>query len=110
MIKRYRAIAVSVFYVASQMSSAATADQFPDPPKRPTAVAVFWCGPQSNCEITCVIGNTEKKFTNLNAARVQTYPGSDKLWLETSKGPNEIYLLGDALCDFSKMPISRPLN
>jgi hypothetical protein len=51
-----------------------------------------------------------KKFTGLNAARVQVYPGSNKLWLETSLGPNSITLLGDALWDFSKMPITRPLN
>jgi hypothetical protein len=86
-------------------------DQFPDKPKLPTAVTLFWCGPNKNdCQITCFIGNQERKFTGLNAARVQTYPGSDKLWLETSLGPNSITLLGDALCDFSQIPISRPLN
>ena len=89
----------------------AKADKFPDPPKLPQAVAVFWCGGGNNtCEITCTIGGVERKFSNLNAARVQTYPGSDKLWLETSLGPNSITLLGDALCDFSKMPITRPLQ
>lgn len=72
---------------------------------------MFWCGgTNTTCEISCTIGGIEKKFTGLNAARVQTYPGSDKLWLETSLGPNSIILLGDALCDFSKMPITRPLN
>jgi hypothetical protein len=87
------------------------ADPFPDPPKKPNGVTMFWCGANNqNCEITCTIGGVEKKFTKLNAARVQTYPGSDKLWLETSLGPNSIILLGDALCDFSKMPIARPLN
>ena len=90
---------------------AASANQFPDTPKLPTAVAVFWCGgANTNCEITCTIGGVEKTFSGLNAARVQTYPGSDKLWLETDKSPNSIVLLGDAMCDFSKMPISRPLN
>ena len=90
---------------------AAKADQFPDQPKLPQAVAVFWCGgSNNNCEITCTIGGVERRFAGLNAARVQTYPGSNKLWLETSLGPNSIILLGDALCDFSKMPISRPLN
>ena len=91
--------------------SATLAAAFPDPAKLPVAVTTFWCGGENKtCEITCVIGNTEKKFTGLNAARVQTYPGSDKLWLETSLGPNSIVLLGDALCDFSKIPITRPLN
>ncbi len=91
--------------------SSATADPFPDPPNLPKAVAVFWCGAgKTDCEISCTIGGVQKKFAGLNAARVQTYPGSDKLWLETSLGPNSITLLGDALCDFSKMPISRPLK
>ena len=91
--------------------TAAHADPFPDPPQKPKGIAMFWCGgSNTSCEITCSIGGVEKKFTGLNAARVQTYPGSNKLWLETSAGPNSITLLGDALCDFSKMPISRPLN
>jgi hypothetical protein len=89
----------------------AVADQFQGTPQAPNAIALFWCGSGNNtCEITCTIGGVERKFTGLNAARVQTYPGSDKLWLETSLGPNSIILLGDALCDFSKMPITRPLG
>lgn len=92
-------------------TAVAMASEFPDPPKLPVAVAKFWCGGESKtCEITCTIGGTEKKFTGLNAARIQTYPGSDKLWLETSLGPNSIILLGDAMCDFSKMPITRPIQ
>jgi len=103
-------VGIALLCVATTFSISAQADQFPGKPSLPTAVALFWCGPASNCEITCTIGGTEKKFTGLNAARVQTYPGSDKLWLETSLGPNSITLLGDALCDFSKMPITRPLQ
>ena len=87
------------------------ADPFPGQPAAPKAVTLFWCGAgKTDCEISCTIGGVQKKFTGLNAARVQTYPGSDKLWLETSLGPNSIILLGDALCDFSKIPITRPLN
>jgi hypothetical protein len=93
------------------LPNASMADPFPGTPKLPQAITLFWCGSGNNsCEITCTIGGVEKKFTGLNAARVQTYPGSDKLWLETSRGPNEIYLLGDAMCDFSKIPITRPLG
>lgn len=112
MVRIIRALARPLLGIASVIAIAAPAHaQFPDQPKKPTAITVYWCGPgKTDCEITCTIGNTVRKFSNLNAARVQTYPGSDKLWLETSKGPNEIYLLGDALCDFSKIPISRPLN
>jgi len=107
-MKSYAALSAFVLFVFPGVS---LADQFPGQPKLPQPVTLFWCGPgNTNCEITCTIGGIEKKFTGLNAARVQTYPGSDKLWLETSRGPNEIHLLGDAMCDFSKMPITRPLN
>jgi hypothetical protein len=109
-MKKRHGICATVCALTAFSALAAKADQFPDKPKLPQAVAVFWCGTANNCEITCTIGGVERKFTDLNAARVQTYPGSDKLWLETSLGPNSIILLGDALCDFSKMPISRPLN
>jgi hypothetical protein len=108
-MNRMTVLCASMLIAASV--SAVKADPFPDPAKLPTAVTLFWCGPgNTSCEITCTIGGVEKKFTGLNAARVQTYPGSDKLWLETSLGPNSITLLGDALCDFSKIPITRSLQ
>jgi hypothetical protein len=113
MKKKYVGLSATALICVWTFSGASTsfADPFPDPPQKPVAVATFWCGAgNTSCEITCVAGNTERKFTGLNSARVQTYPGSNKLWLETSLGPNSIILLGDALCDFSKMPISRPLN
>ena len=95
----------------SVVGSTAYADQFPDKPKLPTGIVMFWCGGVStSCEITCTIGGTQRHFTGINAARVQTYPGSDKLWLELDPGPNNIFLLGDAFCDFSKMPVTRPLS
>jgi hypothetical protein len=51
-------------------ASATFADQFPDPPRKPVAVATFWCGSENTtCEIPCVMGDTERKFTGLNAAR-----------------------------------------
>ena len=102
--------ALAALVLARQVAPAA-AEPFPDIPRLPTAVAMFWCGlGKSDCEISCTIGGVTKTFSGLHAARVQTYPGSDKLWLEMNPAPNGVILLGDALCDFSKIPVARPIQ
>jgi hypothetical protein len=80
------------------------------PPQKPEAVAQFACKTNPTCEITCAGAFGTKVFKNLDWAVIYKYPNSTRLWLWAAGGPNERYLLGDALCDFSRIPITSPLN
>ena len=67
-----RLAALAAFALASPVAPAA--EPYPDIPRLPTAVVMFWCGlGKSDCEISCTIGGVTRTFSGLHAARVQTY-------------------------------------
>jgi hypothetical protein len=76
------------------------------PAQKHERVALFGCTPDNNCEITCTIFGKDVKFEKVPWAVVYKYPNSTRLWLQLGTGPNAHYLLGDAFCDFTNMPIS----
>lgn len=80
------------------------------PPQVLKGVALFGCGANQNCSITCSFPGGPKTFTNVPWAVVGNYPNSTHLWLTLGSGANENYLLGDAFCDFSKIDTIIPLS
>ena len=78
------------------------------PPQKHERVALFGCAPDNNCEITCTISGKDVKFEKVPWAVVYKYPNSTRLWLQLGTAPNAHYLLGNAFCDFTNMPISNP--
>ena len=72
-----RLAALAAFALASPVAPAA--EPYPDIPRLPTAVVMFWCGlGKSDCEISCTIGGVTRTpprtIMKLAAVASETWP------------------------------------
>jgi hypothetical protein len=101
--------AATALLVLASTAAAANRPPINADPQRIERVALFGCGEnRSDCQITCMGAWGERRFKNVGWVIVYKYPNSTRPWLQMDT-PNNIHLIGDAFCDFSKIPIITPL-
>jgi hypothetical protein len=102
-------LGIAFVFATASLTHAGTPPDYLGKPLAPKSIgALFGCGPQNDCWMSCTTGGITRKFENVAWAAIATYGSSTHLWLLLDK--KTPYLLGDSsFCDFGTLVTVNPV-